>query len=60
MISKVSQNETSELGSGTTDITIQDCLEILSNKIETKFTKIASAFRHFDLHSKGKISFSDF
>lgn len=40
--------------------TIQDCLQILCDKIDERFKKVAAAFRFFDLRSSGKISFADF
>ncbi|CDW91814.1 ef hand family protein [Stylonychia lemnae] len=39
---------------------IQDCLQILCDKIDERFKKVAIAFRFFDLRSTGKISFADF
>eukprot|EP00347_Sterkiella_histriomuscorum_P006774 403351480 len=40
--------------------TLQDCLQILCDKIDERFKKVAAAFRFFDLRSSGKISFADF
>ncbi len=40
--------------------TLADCLQLLCDKIDERFTKVAAAFRYFDLHSKGKIAYADF
>ena len=39
---------------------IQDCLQILCDKIDERFKKVATAFRFFDLRSTGQVSFADF
>jgi Ca2+-binding EF-hand superfamily protein len=50
----------SELKMNQNDNSLQECLKMLSNKIDEKFSKVASAFRFFDIRSTGFISFADF
>ena len=52
-INDVSQTLTKSEVANNNNNSVQDCLQILANKIDERFKKIASAFRFFDLRSTG-------